>query len=117
MEDDVGAGDRGPDRLAVPDVELAEARLPCLQRGVQIRRDAADKGVERDDLARARGDRRVDDVRADVTRAAGDDDASAGQRGQRRSLVVVRTTVSLPKPRSAPPSGPMAAASRACPIA
>ena len=43
----------------------------------EVLRDPADEGVKRDDLTRARGQGRVDEVRSDIPRAAGDDDARA----------------------------------------
>ncbi len=80
VEHDVRAIDRRGDRLAVADVHLAEARLPGRERAGEILRHAPHERVERDDLARARGDHAVHDVRPDVAGSAGDDDARAGQR-------------------------------------
>src|SRR5204862_8188048 len=72
VEDDIRAIERRGDGLSIPDVELAQARLPGLDRRVEILRDATHEGVERDDLARAGRDGRVNDVGADIAGTTGD---------------------------------------------
>ncbi len=80
MEDDVGAGDIRVDGLAVADVELDESRPSGREREREILGDAANEGVESHDLARPCGNGSIDDVRSDVPRAAGDDDARAREK-------------------------------------
>src|SRR5206468_964408 len=100
MEHDVGAVDVRAHRFAVADVDLDEARLPRADRVLEVLRDAAHEGVERDGLARALADDRIDDLRADVTGAAGHDDPRAAEAAHSATWIDRRRAASLIPPSS-----------------
>ena len=79
MEDDICAGHVRPHRFAIADIHFDEPRTARRERAGEVLRYATDERVEGDHSARASGEHGVGEVRADHSRAAGDDDARAGE--------------------------------------
>src|SRR5207249_1736098 len=100
MEHDVRARDVRLDGLAIADVDLDQTRTSGSQRLREVLGDPTDQGVERDDLACASGKGCVDEMRSDVPRAAGDDDARACEQSHARHSLRERRA----DPRTAPPA-------------
>src|SRR2546427_3438541 len=117
MEHDVRARDVRLHGLAVTDVDLHEPRAACRDRGREVLRDTAHERVERDDLARAGGDRGIDEVGPDGPGATGHDDARAGERTHFTIRFTWTFVVFRAVPRSSPPSALATVAKRACAVA